>query len=269
MRRSTRRSRLIVREGLTGAAAAARPRASSSICGAPFIEERAGARSRPARRCDRRSARLRRRRAQICSIASIWARIDSSETDEEEGADEGDEQSQTTNPARTARPAESADSERDGERPRPRPTNCRKATPKPSMRRWRYVRRRRDGRFRNGGRTAGGRGTQPQRAARSGLSGLHRRNSTRSVAAEASVRCRRNSTGCAAISTSSCSHLQGVVARLANRLQRLLLAQQNRAWEFDLEEGMLDPARLPRVIIDPCIRFPSSGRRTPISATRS
>jgi len=47
------------------------------------------------------------------------------------------------------------------------------------------------------------------------------------------------------------SHLQGVVARLANRLQRLLLAQQNRAWEFDLEEGVLDPARLPRVIVDP------------------
>ena len=47
------------------------------------------------------------------------------------------------------------------------------------------------------------------------------------------------------------SHLQGVVARLANRLQRLLLAQQNRAWEFDLEEGLLDPARLTRVITDP------------------
>jgi cobaltochelatase CobT len=47
------------------------------------------------------------------------------------------------------------------------------------------------------------------------------------------------------------SHLQGVVARLANRLQRKLMAQQNRAWEFDLEEGMLDPARLSRVIVDP------------------
>ncbi|MFC7396185.1 cobaltochelatase subunit CobT [Chelatococcus sp. GCM10030263] len=45
--------------------------------------------------------------------------------------------------------------------------------------------------------------------------------------------------------------LQGVVARLANRLQRRLLAQQNRAWEFDLEEGMLDPARLARVVTDP------------------
>src|ERR1700735_502511 len=47
------------------------------------------------------------------------------------------------------------------------------------------------------------------------------------------------------------SHLQGVVARLANRLQRLLLAQQNRAWEFDLEEGLLDPSGLTRVIVDP------------------
>jgi cobaltochelatase CobT len=47
------------------------------------------------------------------------------------------------------------------------------------------------------------------------------------------------------------SHLQGVVARLANRLQRRLMAQQNRAWEFDLEEGVLDPARLSRIVIDP------------------
>jgi cobaltochelatase CobT len=46
-------------------------------------------------------------------------------------------------------------------------------------------------------------------------------------------------------------HLQGVVARLANRLQRRLLAKQNRSWEFDLEEGMLDPARISRVIVDP------------------
>jgi cobaltochelatase CobT len=45
-------------------------------------------------------------------------------------------------------------------------------------------------------------------------------------------------------------HLSSVVGRLANRLQRRLMAQQSRSWEFDLEEGMLDPARLPRVIID-------------------
>lgn len=47
------------------------------------------------------------------------------------------------------------------------------------------------------------------------------------------------------------SHLQGVVGRLANRLQRRLMAQQNRAWEFDLEEGYLDSARLVRLVIDP------------------
>ncbi len=46
-------------------------------------------------------------------------------------------------------------------------------------------------------------------------------------------------------------HLQGAVGRLANRLQRKLMAQQSRAWDFDLEEGMLDTARLTRVVIDP------------------
>ena len=46
-------------------------------------------------------------------------------------------------------------------------------------------------------------------------------------------------------------NLSSVVARLANRLQRRLMAQQSRSWEFDLEEGMLDPTRLPRIIIDP------------------
>ena len=46
------------------------------------------------------------------------------------------------------------------------------------------------------------------------------------------------------------SNLSSVVARLANRLQRRLMAQQNRSWEFDLEEGILDPARLSRVIVD-------------------
>ena len=47
------------------------------------------------------------------------------------------------------------------------------------------------------------------------------------------------------------AHLSNVVARLANRLQRRLLAQQNRTWTFDLEEGLLDVARLTRVIVDP------------------
>ncbi|MFL1462930.1 cobaltochelatase subunit CobT [Roseococcus sp. DSY-14] len=46
-------------------------------------------------------------------------------------------------------------------------------------------------------------------------------------------------------------HLQGVVSKLANRLQRRLMAQQQRAWEFDLEEGLLDVARLTRVVTNP------------------
>ena len=47
------------------------------------------------------------------------------------------------------------------------------------------------------------------------------------------------------------NHLQGAVTRLANKLQRKLLAQQNRSWEFDLEEGLLDVSKLTRVIVDP------------------
>jgi cobaltochelatase CobT len=45
--------------------------------------------------------------------------------------------------------------------------------------------------------------------------------------------------------------LSSAVARLANKLQRKLLAQQNRAWDFDLEEGALDAGRLTRIVIDP------------------
>ena len=46
-------------------------------------------------------------------------------------------------------------------------------------------------------------------------------------------------------------NLQSLIAKLANKLQRQLLAKQNRSWEFDLEEGMLDASKLSRVIIDP------------------
>jgi cobaltochelatase CobT len=46
-------------------------------------------------------------------------------------------------------------------------------------------------------------------------------------------------------------HLQGVISKLANRLQRRLLAQQTRSWEFDLDEGLLDAGRLARVVINP------------------
>jgi len=46
-------------------------------------------------------------------------------------------------------------------------------------------------------------------------------------------------------------NLQSLIAKLANKLQRQLLAKQNRSWEFDLEEGILDAAKLSRIITDP------------------
>ena len=46
-------------------------------------------------------------------------------------------------------------------------------------------------------------------------------------------------------------HLQGAVTKLANRLQRRLMAQQNRSWDFDQDEGLLDAARLARVVVNP------------------
>jgi len=47
------------------------------------------------------------------------------------------------------------------------------------------------------------------------------------------------------------TNLQNIVAKLANKLQRQLLAKQNRSWEFDLEEGMLDASKLSRIVINP------------------
>jgi cobaltochelatase CobT len=55
------------------------------------------------------------------------------------------------------------------------------------------------------------------------------------------------------------AHLQSVISRLANRLQRRLMAKQTRAWEFDLDDGMLDAARLARVVTNPV--FPLSYKR--------
>ncbi len=49
------------------------------------------------------------------------------------------------------------------------------------------------------------------------------------------------------------ANLHGVIARLANRLQRRLMAQQQRAWDFDLEEGILDAGRLARVVVNPLV----------------
>ena len=46
-------------------------------------------------------------------------------------------------------------------------------------------------------------------------------------------------------------NFQDIVTKLANKLQRQLLAKQNRTWEFDLEDGLLDSSKLPRIIMDP------------------
>ncbi|HEY5710577.1 MAG TPA: cobaltochelatase subunit CobT [Allosphingosinicella sp.] len=56
-------------------------------------------------------------------------------------------------------------------------------------------------------------------------------------------------------------HLQSAVTKLANRLQRRLMAQQSRSWEFDQEEGMLDAARLARVIVNPVHSLPYKTER--------
>ncbi len=64
-------------------------------------------------------------------------------------------------------------------------------------------------------------------------------------------------------------HLQSAVTKLANRLQRRLMAQQSRSWEFDQEEGLLDAARLARVIVDPFQASPTRSSATPSFATPS
>ena len=110
----------------------------------------------------------------------------------------------------------------------------------------RNVRRRRDGRFRGAGRAAA---PAPARRATSRAGRTTSRSSPSSTrSSQADELCEPEELDrLRGYLDKQLSHLQGVVARLANRLQRRLMAQQNRAWEFDLEEGLLDPARLSRV----------------------
>ncbi|MGI4744630.1 MAG: cobaltochelatase subunit CobT [Janthinobacterium lividum] len=56
-------------------------------------------------------------------------------------------------------------------------------------------------------------------------------------------------------------NLQGVVSKLANRLQRKLMAQQTRAWDFDQEEGILDAGRLARVVVNPMLSLSYKNER--------
>lgn len=57
------------------------------------------------------------------------------------------------------------------------------------------------------------------------------------------------------------ANMQGVISRLAHRLQRRLMAQQQRAWDFDQEEGILDAGRLARVVVNPTLSLSYKNER--------
>ena len=54
---------------------------------------------------------------------------------------------------------------------------------------------------------------------------------------------------------------QPLIVKIANRLQRKLLAQQNRHWDFNMEEGFLDTSRLAKIIANPCLLYTSPSPR--------
>ena len=241
---------MMVRERLTGQAP---PPAAAKLVDLwrPLIEERAG------RNLDRLERVLDDQRQFGDVVHDLLDALDmgedrSSESDEDED-DEGEEERRRTNPARTARPPRCrsrAAHEHGGHRAKPRPRTCPTAPPKRSTRRpptwpttprWATPRRRP---------SRGGRANRPATSRAARTIGRSPPSSTRPSAAE--DLCEPEELDrLRGYLDKQLSHLQGVVARLANRLQRRLMAQQNRSWEFDLEEGMLDPARLSRIIIDP------------------
>ena len=55
--------------------------------------------------------------------------------------------------------------------------------------------------------------------------------------------------------------LKNFISKLANKLQRKLLAKQNRSWNFDLEEGLLDTSKLTRIIMDPLTHYHSKKKK--------
>ena len=237
---------MLVRERMTGLAP---PRGAARMVELwrPFIEEKAGA------DLDRLSDALLDQRAYARLVRKVLSSLGlASESDAD--AEESDDETEDKTPPeeRTKLKARAKTSRRrnrcSGRRRTTRPTIPRKARSTRSRRhrrnsmtkeiRERRTRRRRAARRSLRARRSGGRTTRRTPAA-----------STRS-SMRTSFATRRSCSDCATISTSNCRSLHSVVARLANRLQRRLMAQQSRSWEFDLEEGMLDTARLPRIIID-------------------
>ena len=239
---------MMVRERLTGEAP---PPAARKLVDLwrPFIEERAG------RGLDRLERVLEDQRKFGDAVHDLLESLDMGEdrstSDEEEEGEEGDQDRSKDETGEKGEAAESEDMEKmsveEAEASADAAETAEEAVDAPAAD---MSDDSRDGRSRRPRPSRGGRAIALQRAARARLQAVHRRASTRSVAAE--ELCEPEELDrLRGYLDKQLSHLQGVVARLANRLQRRLMAQQNRAWEFDLEEGMLDPARLTRIIIDP------------------
>ncbi len=237
----------MVRERLTGRAP---PPAAKKLVDLwrPLIEDRAG------KDLDRLEDVLDDQRQFGDAVRDLLDALEMGEdrsSDNEEDEEEGEEDQRKQEQGEEGDASESDDSSAPARRTRrPPPTTCPtlpRKPPKPRPPKWRTRARWATPR-RRASRSGRAISAPTSRAVR--IIAPSRRSSTRPSPPRICAR-RKNSTACAAISTSSLSNLQGVVARLANRLQRRLMAQQNRSWEFDLEEGMLDPARLSRIVIDP------------------
>ena len=240
---------LIVREKLTGEAPPENARAVDLW--RPWIEERAGKDlGETRRRCATRRP-SRNSRARSCTTsnsATILPRTSESEGSDDQGepepqSDQGDESPDAGSESELA-DAEMSESDKEGED--------------------RRVRNAGRGNRRTVGRQENDEGMKPWRPEQPfsnqdelGLQDLHypvRRDGLGTDLCDPEELTRLRN-----FLDQQLQAMQGVVARLANKLQRLLMAQQNRNWEFDLEEGILDTSRLPRIIIDPM--YPLSFKR--------
>ena len=241
---------MLVRERLTGEAPPAAARKLVELW-RPLLEDAIGAQSRPARARRRGPAASSATWCTICSITSTWARSARARPTRTRATRASRTTARTTS-GQDGESAESADraaheprSGRDLDR-----GDARKRAGSGRRARGRDGRRRRARRFERPPAEPWRPRAQSQRAARPRLQALHQQI-RRDRSAPRICASREELDRLRGYLDKQLAHLQGVVARLANRLQRRLLAQQNRAWEFDLEEGMLDPARLPRVVVDP------------------
>ena len=238
---------LLVRERLTGMAP---PPAAKKLVDLwrPLIEDRAG------RNLDRLDLLIEDQRQFGDAVHDLLDDLemgDDRSSDSEEEEDEGDEDRRKQDSGEDGDAADSDEMQRmsmeDTQVSAEDMPDC--AAEAVDAAECRHGRRHRHERCRNAGRAATAAALRRQRAARSGLSRLHQKFDE-TVAAEELCE-PEELERLRGYLDKQLSHLQGVVARLANRLQRRLMAQQNRSWEFDLEEGQLDPARLSRIVVDP------------------